>query len=262
MRTVPFLQLFLGLILLSLAIFGLDSVRFLSLPKSALYFVTNPISLGLYKTSQGVGKQFYFVFAARFAAQENKALKEQLGTLTTENADMRRKLAEMETQLQQDQKLDPATYKTIAARPIGADERFLKIDQGSNDGVKVGEAVVFKDNFVGRIVSVSEKGASVMLTSDPESKVGAFSLDKDGKAKGILVGQFGTELIFDQILHEEPIQKGDLVYSQGTEGYLPRGLVLGEVSEVLNREHEVFKQAKVKQLFDAKDFDLVFVIQE
>jgi rod shape-determining protein MreC len=261
-RVIPFVQVFLSLILISLVFLGLDFIKALSIPKTAIYTITNPISLGIYKTSQGVGRQFYFVFAARFAAQDNKALKEQLGQLSTENANMSRKLAELETQVAQEQKLDPATYKTIPARPLGVDRGILKIDRGSNDGVKVNSAVVFKDNFVGKVTSVSERGATVMLSSNPNSKVGAFSISKDGKARGLLIGKFETELIFDQILHEEPIAKGDLVYSQGTEGYLPRGLVLGEVSEVIGKEHELFKQAKVKGLFDVKDFDLVFVIQE
>ncbi len=260
-RAIPFLQSFLILVLASLIIFGLDSAKFLSLPKTAAYFFTNPISFGLHRTSQNIGRQFYFIFAARFAAQENKALKEQLGQLTTENAEIRRKLSETEIQIEQGQKLDPKTYKLIASRPIGVD-RYLKIDKGINDGIKVGQPAVYKDNLVGRVVQSSEKGSSIMLTKDPDSKVAAFSIGKNGKAKGVLVGEFGSELLFDKILHEEEIEIGDLVYSEGTEGYLPRGLVLGIVSEVINEEHEVFKKAKVKELFEVEDFDLVFVIQE
>jgi rod shape-determining protein MreC len=259
--SVPFLQNFIVLIFISLVILGLDSVRILALPKIALYSLTNPLALGIYQTSQGISKQFYFIFAARFAAQENKALKEQLGQLTTENANISKELRELKAQLEQENISGISTYQTIAARPIGVD-RYLKIDKGSSDGVKINSAVVFKDNFIGKVITVTEKGASVMLTSDPDSAVAAFSINKEGKAKGILKGQFGEEILFSEVLHEEVTEKGDLVYSEGTEGYLPRGLVLGQISEVLGKEHEVFKETKVKELFDIRDFDLVFVISE
>jgi len=90
----------------------------------------------------------------------------------------------------------------------------------------------------------------------------AFSQGLEGVAKGVLVGQFGTESLLDKILHEETIKAGDLVYSEGTEGNLPRGLILGKVVEVKGEENEVFKQAKVVPVFDIRDLELVFVIIE
>lgn len=260
-RVIPNLQLFLLLIFLSLVIFVLDSMHFLALPKQAAFYITNPISFGIYNTSQNIGKQFHFIFAARFAAQENKALKEQLGQLLSENATLRKKLAETESLLLQEKHLDPTTYNLIAARPVGL-ARFLKIDKGLSSGIKKGQAVVFNDNYIGRIIEASQKASNVQLLQDPDSKVAAFSISLEGKAKGVLIGQFGSETLMDKILHEEQINVGDLIYSEGTEGFLPRGLILGRVLEVLKRENEVFKQAKVQQVFDIRDLELVFVIVE
>lgn len=260
-RVIPNIKIFLVLLFLSLLIFLLDSMSILNFPKKLFFYITNPISFGIYSTDRNISKQFYFLFAARYAAHENAALKEQVGKLLSENADLRKQLAEMQALASQEKHLDPSTYNLLPARPIGLG-RYLKIDQGSDSGVKVGQAVVFEDNFLGKIVTVSPKAANVQLLADPDSKVAAFSQDKEGKAKGILTGQFGTELLFDKILHDEKISKGDLVYSEGLEGFLPRGLVLGRVSKVEERENEVFKQANVQQIFDIRDLELVFVIQE
>ncbi|TSC63787.1 MAG: Uncharacterized protein G01um101493_329 [Microgenomates group bacterium Gr01-1014_93] len=260
-RSFPHFQLFLILIFASLLIFFLDSVHFLSLPKTALSFVTTPIQYGLYSSGQRIGKQFYFIFAARFAAKENKALKEQLAQLLSENAKLRRNLSETQSLVEQQETLDPRVYNLVSARPIGLD-RYLKIDKGFKDGIRQSQAVIFKDNFLGRIITVSEKSANVMLSEDPDSKLSAFSINKAGKAKGILSGNFGSEILFEKILHEEPIEAGDLVYSEGTEGFLPRGLVLGRVSEVLSKETQVFKSAKIMSVFDLRDLELVFIIKE
>lgn len=260
-KAIPNLKLFLLLLFFSLVISILDSAHFLNLPKQAATYLTNPISFGLYRTYQNISQQFYFILQARFAAQENKALKEQVGEMLSENANLKRKLLETEAQVDQEHHLDPRTYNLQAARPIGL-TRYLRIDKGSEAEVLPGQAVVFKDNYVGRIVEVSPKSASVQILSDPDSKVAAFSQGLMGKAKGILVGQFGTEILLDKILHEEQIKIGDLVYSEGTEGFLPRGLVLGKVIEVLDRQNEVFKQAKIRSVFDLRDLELVFVITQ
>lgn len=260
-KVIPNLKIFLILIFLSLLFLLLDSINLLNFPKKWLFYITNPISFGIYNSNKGVGKQFYFVFQARFAAQENKALKEQIGKLVAENADLRKRIGEVEAQLSQETHLDPNTYNLLPARPIGLG-RYLKIDKGSSSGVKVGQAVVFDDNYVGKVMAVSPQASSVQLLTDPDSKVAAFSQGKEGKAKGVLLGQFGTDVILDKILHEEKINVTNLVYSEGLEGFLPRGLILGEVTQVLERENEVFKQAKVTPIFDIRDLDLVFVIED
>ena len=260
-KVIPNFKLFLILVSISLLILALDLVHLLNFPQKLFSYITNPISFGLYATSQKLGRQFHFVFQARFAAQENKALKEQAGHLLSENAQLRKKLAESESLVSQIQHLDPLTYNLTAARPIGLG-RFLKIDKGLSSSIKKGQAVVFNDNLVGRIAGISEKGADVQLLTDPDSKVAGFSQGIEGKSKGVLVGQFGTEILMDKILHEEKIKLGDLVYTDGTEGFLPRGLILGRVNQVMERENEVFKQAKIQPVFDIRDLELVFVIRE
>ena len=261
MKVLPYLQLLLTLIFISVVILLMDLIHLLAWPKTGLSFISTPIQFGLYTTNRDIGKQFSFLTKARFAAQESDALKQQLADLLSENASLRTKLAETQAELDQQSAVDPRTYKLLSARPIGLD-RFLQIDQGLRSGVKINQAVIFKDNFVGKVVSVGEKTSSIQLTTDPDSKVAAFSINKSGKAKGVLNGQFQTDMLMDKILHEEPIGVGDLVYSEGTEGYLPRGLILGRVLDINLQQNQVFKSAKVKPVFDVSDLELVFVIVE
>lgn len=259
-KAVSNLQLLLILVVISFLILGLDRIRLLEIPQKGAYFITNPIAFGIYKIKNDIGKQFYFIFAARYAAQENKALQDQIAQLLSENAELRRKLAEAEAFLSQEKSLDPKKYHLLPARPIGL-ERTLKVDKGSQDGVQAKSAAVFKDNYLGQVVQVSAGGASIRLLTDPDSKVAVFSFGKEGKAKGILVGEFGTEMLMDKILHEEKIEIGDLVYTEGTEEHLPRGLVVGRVAQVLENKNEVFKQAKIQSVFDIRDLELIFLIQ-
>lgn len=250
---------FIFLVILALILTLVDSLGFLNLPKSFVQYITTPIQYGLYKTSNNVIKQFDFIILARRAAQENKALKEQLAQILSDNAQLKKKLAETEGFLNQQNALNPQTFTLAAARPVGI-TRYLLIDKGSDDGLKINQAVIYKDNFIGKIKEVSPKKASVMLTTDPDSKISAYISSNEGRAKGVLLGQFGSEILFDKILHEEPVKVGDLVYTEGTEVEIPRGLVLGQVFEVNSNDNGVFKQAKVKSVFDTSDLDVVFVI--
>ena len=129
-KVIPDLKVFLILIFLSLFIFFLDIVKILNLPKQLVFYITNPVSFGIYDTNRNVGKQFHFIFQARFASQENKALKEQVGKLLSENAALRKNLAETETLVSQEKHLDPSTYNLLPARPVGLG-RYLKIDKGN-----------------------------------------------------------------------------------------------------------------------------------
>lgn len=260
-RVIPNLKLLLILTFLAILILLLDLFHLLTLPKQLMSILTTPISFGLYQTNQKISRQFHFLFLARKAAQENKALKEQIGQLFSENASLRKSLAEAQVLVSQEKYLDPATYNLIPARPIGVG-RYLKIDKGLSEGVALGQAVVFNDNYIGKVVKVAEKSAHVQLLSDPDSKLAAFSQGLTGRGRGVLIGQFGTDILMDKILHEEKVSVGDLVYSEGTEGFLPRGLILGRVAKVLTADTEVFKQAKVTPNFDTSDMELVFVIKE
>lgn len=255
------LQTFSILIFISLVVFLFDSFGMLKVFQRGAYFITNPISFGIYSGFQNISKQLYFLSAARLAAQENKALKDQLAQLISENADLRRRFSESASMVEQEHFLDPQKYNLIASRPIGLD-RYLKIDQGSDRNLKVGLPVVYKDNYIGRLTQVLSKTSNILLLTDPDSKIAAFSINKEGNSKGVINGQFGTEIIMEQILHEEKIEIGDLVYSEGTEGFLPRGLVLGKVTEVIDEQNQPFKAAKLKPVFDFRDLELVFVIGE
>lgn len=255
------LKLFFFLSITCALLLMFDTLSLLSWPKGLLQTVTIPIQYGFYQTGGAATNQFTFFFMARRSAQENKALKGQLGELLSENSILRRRLAETEAMVDQANFISPKTFNLLPARPIGLG-RYLLIDKGSADGVKINQAVVLKDNYIGLVKTVDAKVSQVQLLSDPDSKIAVFAQGPAGKARGILQGQFGSEALMDKILHAEKVEEGSLVYAEGTEGMLPRGLVMGRVGEVMERENEVFKRAKVQPVFDIRDLELVFVIKE
>lgn len=245
---------------MSLFIFLLDNLNSLNFFKSLAQTLTTPVQFGLYQSGNSLKKQVSVVFFVRQAVLENKALKHQLGELMSENAFLRTQLKEQQIIADQYQKLSPQTYDLLKAKVLSSG-RYLTIDKGLDDGLSKNSVVVFKDNYIGKVIEVNPKTSQVLLATDPDSKVAVFSQGREGRAKGIIEGQFGAGLLMDKILHQEKVEVGDLVYSEGTEGSLPKGLILGKVTEVLERQNEVFKQAKVESLFKIIDLDSVFVLR-
>lgn len=261
MKTIlPDLKIFALFFTLSLLILISDNLGFLNLPRQLLQTLTIPIQYGLYKSSRNIGNQFSFIKDVRIVSLQNRAMKIQYAELSAENATLQKKLRETEELIDQYNKLSPQTFDLLPVRVIGV-ERYVIINKGSSDGILENQAVVYKDNYLGSIKNVTPKSSQVVLSTDPESKIAVFSQTDTGRAKGILQGQFGSELLMDKILHEEAINVGDLVYSEGTEGKLPKGLVMGKVIEVMERQNEIFKQAKVEPIFKIVDLDFVFVIR-
>ncbi len=253
------LRTFFILLLISALLILADNLNWLGVIKSGLQTVTIPIQYGLYKTSLSVAGQFEFISAAGRASEENKVLKGQLSEILSENARLKKKLTETESFVSQQNSLNSQTFDLIPARPIGL-SRYLLIDKGSDDGIKINQSVIFKDNLIGKIKEVTGKKSKVILPSDPDSQIAAFVSSDQGRAKGVLTGRFGSDMLMDKILHQEPVTDNDIVYTEGTEIEIPRGLILGRIAEVLTRDNEVFKQAKVKPVFDVNDLDVVFII--
>lgn len=253
-------KLFVILIIISILLFAFDNFGLLNFPKGILQTFTIPVQYGLYKNSQGIKNQLNFIISARTASLENNALKQQMAQVLAENAGLQKKIKDTEDLVDQYNKLNPQTFDLLPSRVLGI-EKYVIIDKGLNDGVSEGQAVVYKDNYLGKTKNVTPKTSQIILATDPESKIAVFSQGSFGRARGILQGQFGSEMLMDKILHEEVINVGDLVYSEGTEGKLPKGLVMGKVVEVLERQNEIFKQAKVEPIFKLVDLDSVFLIK-
>lgn len=256
---LPELKIGLAFLLVAVTLFLFDSLGMLSPVRFAGNFIFSPIQIGIYQTGIKVKNQFEFIFTAKTAVNENRALKEQLSGILIENANLRQELSATKSLVEQQTIINPTTYTMLPANILGF-SRFVIIDKGSLSGIKTGMPVIFHDSLIGQIKEVTDNRSTIILTSDPESKISSMINNSSGKTKGILVGQFGQGLLLDKILHQEPVSVGDLVYTEGVETVLPKGLVLGTVAEVYSRDNEVFKQARVRPIFDIANLDQVFII--
>ncbi|RLC93664.1 MAG: rod shape-determining protein MreC, partial [Chloroflexi bacterium] len=135
----------------------------------------------------------------------------------------------------------------------------VTINVGARQGVKVGMPVVSSGaGLVGRIAQVNPRTAKVKLLTDADSQVAA--LLQTSRVSGLVVGQPDGTLLMQYIPQEDSIGDDEIVLTSGLGGTLPKGLVIGQVTKVLQEDYELFQAAIVRPAVDLSRLELVLVI--
>lgn len=223
--------------------------------------VSIPLQIGFAASSQTMGNTFSaFADIANLRtrnsdlSQELAALKVEntkLKKLETENIQLREQLAAPSEGL-----LSVAVAKRVGFGGLGS-KSILLIDKGSSDSVKKGDLAVFKNILLGEVIEVTPKLTSIRLLSDPSTRVPVTTASG---TEGLLRGLFGSEMEISDVLQEDGLQKGELVFASGKNGF-PTGLVVGQINKVKKIEREFFKSATVDQLLEVKNLDLIFIVR-
>ncbi len=199
-----------------------------------------------------------------------------IGRLQRDNQELRKELAQAKEKLvklrvadeenKQLRKLlglkEELPYETLTARVIGrifsGGQAVIMIDKGVSHGVSEGMPVLIKEGLIGQVVYPSSNVSLVQLIIDPKSGVGVQIL-RTGES-GVLQGQINGELEIQLISKEADVKKGDVVITSGLGGIYPKGIYVGEVSEVIKQSSGLFKKIKVKSKINFLRVELVLVI--
>ncbi len=142
-------------------------------------------------------------------------------------------------------------------------ESFI-LDQGSTSGVAVGQAVIYKNNLIGKITEVTDHASKVRLISHTDIHFTAKDLNSG--AKGIIRGS-GEELMYlNNVLISEKLQVGDILITAGdqdiaTNGFAP-GLIIGKIISIDKKPSALFQTAQVQSFIHPISLSVVFVITQ
>jgi rod shape-determining protein MreC len=140
--------------------------------------------------------------------------------------------------------------------------RYVTINVGAQQGVEVGMPVVSGGSaLVGRIAQVGPRTAKVRLLTDADSSVAG--LLQTARVTGLVNGQPGEPddtLRMEWIPQDESVGVGDIVLTSGLGGFMPKGLVVGQVTDVRQMDFELYQAATVRPAVDFARLELVLVI--
>ncbi len=261
-RKENFLLVFFVFLTFSLLIFGLSKVGIL-----------NPVGSVLQKIIAPFQSATYTVFNSVSLLGENAKLKKLQAenlTLTSMLSDQKKLERENSALSDQFQASFPPSNVLLAANIVGApsfipgvsiSETFI-IDKGIKDGVKVGKAVVYRNNLVGRISKASDFLSEVTLVTN--SSVSFIARTSSSQAPGVIKGQGGGKMILDNVLLSDNLKPADLVLTNGDTnlngtGY-PPDLVVGKIVSVEKKASSLFQRAEVSSFIDFLKITTVFVL--
>lgn len=195
--------------------------------------------------------------------EENKYLKsrlEEFATVQAEVTDLRSENAELKELVGKEEDLrdyNPIQATVIARNPDQWEEKIV-INKGETSGVKPNMAVMTARGLIGKVTLVTKLSSTVELisTQNPNYRVSAMVLGGDKAVFGLIEGYDADrrELLLKRIDAEIELKEGQKVVSSGLGGIFPKGIVIGEITEVAIDEFGLTKLAYVKP---AADFTLL-----
>jgi rod shape-determining protein MreC len=118
--------------------------------------------------------------------------------------------------------------------------------------------VVTQQGLVGRIIDVTANASRVLLITDSSSAISGRL--QTTRAEGSVVGQPAGDLLMVFIPLDAQVPEGDLVITSGLGGNLPSDIVIGQVTNVQQREFDLTQQATVRSLINFDTLEIVLVI--
>lgn len=168
-----------------------------------------------------------------------------LNQLRESNATLSQMVVELEEYRQEATRLealiglhDAYGFTSVAARVTGYSSdsynRIITIDAGSASGVTEGLPVMGSTGVIGQVISVSTYSSQVRLLNDAQSGVAVML--QSSRAEGILSGSVEGVLYLEGVDEGIEVKEGEAVITSGLGGGYFRGLVVGTVSKVEQRQ--------------------------
>lgn len=261
-------QLYIGLILaLVLLGFVLDRLGYMGMVRTFAQTLAAPLQSEMTTTAQEVSGYLESSADVRALQARNAELEELTNNLMVENVQLKELERENETlrQLLNYTRNNPQlTYETttVRGRSVGVDPTnllyFVYVDVGARDGVADGMPVVTDRGLVGRVTAVGPNSAQVLMLIDPASSVNAII--QGSRVTGVVRGNIDGTVSMERIPPNEKVNPGDIVLTSGLGGNFPEKLVVGQVTEVIQRDQDMFQVARIRPTVDFGKLETMLIV--
>ncbi|MFB5164932.1 rod shape-determining protein MreC [Parageobacillus toebii] len=257
------------IILVALIGFSLKDRNELTWSEQFLKDTTGFVQLIFHKPAQLVAGFFENVNDIRNTYKENKLLKErleeyvsleaQVQTLKKENERLRALLNKKESL----RDFVPIRATVIGRNPDRWQETVI-VNKGQQHGVKKDMAVITPEGLVGKVQHAAQFTSTIQLlsASDQKNRISAYVQGKEN-VFGLIEGydEKRRALLLKEIPFDAKIKKKQKVLTSGLGGIFPKGLVIGEVMEVVPDQYGLTKMVYVKPAANFYDIDDVIIVK-
>ena len=151
-------------------------------------------------------------------------------------------------------------FADIIASSTVQDRHQIIINKGSNDGVKIGDAVADPNGIIGHVIRDQVFSSEVLLISDLEHAIPIEITNTGERAIAYGMGN-KNQLEIKSIPTNSKALKGDAVITSGLGNRYPEGFPVGEISVVMRKEGENFLTIGLSPFANLEIINEIWVIQ-
>lgn len=159
----------------------------------------------------------------------------------------------------------PAGWERIGARVIAhrlgvqAELESILLDKGYLKGAGVRTPVVTHEGVVGRVFRAGPYTSSVLLLTDPNSRIAVVS--QDNRTPGIVVGLGPrSQLEMRYVALNAPLGVGELLVTSGQAGAFPKGLPVARIVSIEYSDISLFQKVMAEPLANLDNLEEVLLI--
>lgn len=236
--------------------------------RTTLTVLTRPIQgalLGVHGAIAGTWKDYVYLVGLK---ENNHRLQSDINDLLEKNNLLKEELL-LNARLKEllEFKEQGAT-QTVAAEILGFSNfglgggwtRTMIINKGTKDSILVDMPVVTPTGVVGRIIESNRFTSTVLLITDPRSKVDAIT--QRSRVKGITGGNGAEDLELKYIRELDDVKEGDRIVTAGLGRIFPKGLLIGTVSMTRKGQDNFFKDIHVRPAASFETLEEVLIITD
>jgi rod shape-determining protein MreC len=205
---------------------------------------------------------------AKDVLSENEQLKKQVSDLQKNNADLLDSAQKLDLLSKQLGFYSKQKNSPILANIIGQDDEnginYYILDRGVDDGIAAGAAVVINDGFlVGKIIKVQKSHSYLLPLYDNHflTSVDFLTTEKTGQlVSGLAQGKQGLGIEVKFVPLDISVKTGDYLITSGLEKNIPRGLIVGQVSNVEKKNDASFQNISIQSLISWSNTRIVMVL--
>lgn len=230
--------------------------------------VFNKMQYGVSKAGSVIKDSLTFVFNFTKVKQENEALKQENDKLQNQLVEYNSAIKENQT-LKEDLnfKNQRSEYNYIGCNVIGNSggnylDGFI-IDKGQKDNIKKGMVVITAAGLVGQVTSTASNWSIIQSISNENIAVSGM-VESANEINGIVKGyKDDNNNLLAKLYYlplESAIKKGDVILTSGFGNLYPKGIRIGEVTDIEVDQGKIMENAIIKPYVDFNKLQQVLVV--
>jgi len=161
----------------------------------------------------------------------------------------------------------PSGWEKLGARVIAhrlglqAELESIVLGKGYLQGASVRSPVVTHEGVVGRVFRSGPYTSTVLLVTDPNSRIAVVS--QDNRTPGIIVGSGPRNLLeLRYVSQNAPLSVGEMLVTSGQAGTFPKGLPVARIVSIEYSDLSLFQRVMAEPLANLDNLEEVLLVTQ